>query len=514
MLNIMIEAEQHHQRKEVGNMKKHILAIDVGTTSMRGILYNEAGKALGMKSIQTPLIFVGDYIEQSPSVYREALIHICRSCSSLGKIDAVTLTAYRSAPTLVDEEGNALTNFIMWQDTRNRHIYSRLLPPNDQVHRITGAGINTVFTGSKITWWKENEPELFGRAYKAMIVPDYLMMLMTGVFATDYTYGSRTSLMNIHTLSWDETMCELFNLTPSVMSDLIPQGSIYGYVTEGFAAQGGLPVGIPVISAGGDQQCGALGLGSLNDSSLVINCGTGSFILGLSNEVYTQTASAICNVSALNGKYVIESNVLASAAALNWFIRELTPDLWNNGSPDFTAFNQLAAASTPGANGIICVPLFQGCGTRDWNPSARASFSNISLSATRADMARALLEGIAAEIVQSIRALPEKFQKGETAFLGGGLTKSDLFDQILADMSGKKLTRYEDTQSTAIGAFISAATTLGIYPDEQAAFDATHCDMEAHVFLPDANRHSFYQKLIDNADTTYRLLGTQKGDPS
>lgn len=492
-------------------MIKNILAIDVGTTSIRGILYDETGKSLGMKSIHTPLIFVDSFIEQLPSTYTSALLQICKDCASYGKIDAITCTAYRSAPALVDEDGRALTNFIMWQDTRNREICDRLLPHNDRIHQITGAGVNTVFTASKITWWKENEPELFGKAYKALIVPDYLMHFMTGVFATDYTYGSRTSLMNIHTLSWDREMCDLFHLPIEIMPPLIPQGSVYGYITEHFSSLSGLPTGIPVISAGGDQQCGALGLGALSESSLVINCGTGSFIIGLSDEVPDTCTCTICNVAAVRNKYIVESNILSSAAALNWLIRELTPDLWNNGAPDYDAFNKLAASSPVGANGIVCVPLFQGCGTRDWNPAARASFSNISLGSTRADMVRAMLEGIAAEIVQSILALPHPLRSGDTAFLGGGMTKSDLFNQILSDMSGKKLIRYEDTQATAIGAFISAAVALDLYPHEQAAFEAAREGAKMHIFTPNEQYHDYYRKLIEQSERTYRSLCGQRG---
>ncbi len=494
-------------------MGKNLLAIDIGTTSIRGILYSEEGRKLGMKSIQTPLVFVSSYIEQRPDVYLDSVVEICRACLTFGSIDAIALTAFRSAPALVDREGNALTNFIMWQDTRNQYICNGLMPFNEEIHSVTGAGINTVFTASKITWWKDHYPEVFKMAYKALIVPDFVMHYMTGVFATDYTYGSRTSLMNIHTLSWDDKMLEYFRLPVDILPELIPQGSVYGYVTSSFADQTGLKPGTPVISAGGDQQCGALGLGSMSESSLVINCGTGSFIVGVSNEVQDPHTRLISNVSAIPDKYIVESNILSSAAALNWLIRELTPDLWQDGSPDYDAFNQLAASSPAGANGVICVPLFQGCGTRDWNPGARASFSNISLTSTRADMVRAMLEGIASEIVQSIMAMPAHLHESDTAYLGGGMTKSDLFNQILADMSGKTLIRYEDPQATAIGAFMSASVSLGWQPSLEAAYTAVRKGTDAHIFAPDKQNHDYYKEIIrQSAQTYHSLCGGKGGD--
>ena len=291
--------------------------------------------------------------------------------------------------------------------------------------------------------------------------------------------------MNLKTKEWEPELFDLFSLPHDIMSDLVPQGSVYGHVTDAFAKASGLKSGIPVITAGGDQQCGALGLGALTTNELVINCGTGSFIIGLLDKPFLKDSAAICNVSAIPGKYTIESNVLTSSAALDWMMRTVFPDLvTKDGTPDYDAFGALAAKSPSGANGVTCVPLFTGCGTRDWNPDARASFSNLSLSATRADLARSLFEGLATEIDLSIRALPAEQNKATQAYLGGGLTKSDVFAQILADTTGKTLTRYADAQATAIGAFISAAVALKLYPDEQTAFRAVREGSDKTVFQP------------------------------
>ena len=484
----------------------NILSIDVGTTSIRGILYDESGSVLGIKSVLTPLIFVGEYIEQSAETFRNALVEIVSDVKKYGSIDAISVTAFRSAPALFDEEGNALSNFIMWQDTRNKEICERIAYANDEVYNTTGANINAVFTASKITWLKENMPEAYQKAYKALVVPDYLIHYMSGAWTSDRTYGSRTSLMNIKTLEWDDKMIELFALDKEKLPDLVDVGSVVGYTTEAFAKETGIQSGIPVISSGGDQQNGALGLGELDSSSLVINCGTGSFIISLIDEPYLNNHSMICNVSAIKDKYTVESNVLASAAALNWLIKELFPDLWHDGNVDFETFNQLAASSPVGANGIVCVPLFQGCGTRDWNLNARASFSNLNLSNTRSDLARAMFEGIASEITKSIQALPEASQNANRVFVGGGLTKSDFFNQVLADMTGKELYRYSDVQATAIGAFMNAAVALKLYPSYQEAFEAVRKESEIYSYQPNEENHTFYQTYNEKTEKVYKVL--------
>lgn len=483
----------------------NILCIDIGTTSMRGILFSDTGSIKGIKSILTPLIYNNGWIEQDPQVYVNGLLDILDHIHRFGDIDAISLTSLRSVPTLCDASGSALTNFIMWQDTRNTAICKSLSVYNGEIYTTTGSSVNAVFTGSKLTWMKENMPEIYNKAYKALIVPDYLLHYMTGSWTTDATYGSRSNLMNLKTCTWDKRMLELFRVDEDKLPDIIQPG-IAGTTTASFARESGIPQGIPVITSGGDQQNSALGLGQMDDSSLVINCGTGSFILSLCDEPELTNSTMICNISAVPGKYTIESNVLASAAALNWLIREIFPDEWHRGKIDFETFNDIAASSPIGANGVICVPLFQGCGTRHWNNEARASFSHISLGNTRADLARAMYEGIAAEIAKSIMAMPKKVREADTVYIGGGMTKCDFFDQILADMTGKKLLRYSDTQATAIGAFMNAAVHLGIYDSLYEAFAAVRKESVPYTFTPIRDHIDFYQNYLEETERIFLLV--------
>ncbi|MBQ1382834.1 MAG: hypothetical protein IIY73_02860, partial [Solobacterium sp.] len=190
----------------------NILSVDVGTTSMRGILYDQNGRELTLVSRLTPQLFVNDYIEQDPLSLKQKLFEIIAEISQSFSVDAISVTAYRSAPALFAKDGTPLTNFIMWQDTRNKEICERVAPYNPTVYQKTGAKVNAVFTASKITWFKEHMREVYDQAYKALIVPDYLINTMTGAFTSDRTYGSRTGAMNIHTLKYDEDMLTLYNL--------------------------------------------------------------------------------------------------------------------------------------------------------------------------------------------------------------------------------------------------------------------------------------------------------------
>ena len=117
-----------------------------------------------------------------------------------------------------------------------------------------------------------------------------------------------------------------------------------------------------------------------------------------------------------------------------------------------------------------------------------------------------MLEGIAAEIVKSVRSLPEKSRNVSKVYIGGGLTKSDLFDQILSDMLGKTLVRYDDSQATAIGAFISAAVTLGVWPDYRTAFEKAREGARTYVYEPDKEMYAFCQSVVDDTEAVYEAL--------
>ena len=479
------------------------LVLDVGTTSMRGALFNELGEILSFKSVNTPLLMERGYIEQLPGRYVEGLVNICRTIASEYPVDAVSVTAFRSAITLVDRNCNPLYNFIIWQDTRNQEICERLSHADDEVYRNSGAPINTVFTATKLLWLKENEPELYRKAYKVMTVPDYLICLITGEFVTDRTYGSRTHLMNIHNLQWDSALCKLFSLDEEKLCPLIDQGTVAGTVLEKFSELSGLPSGIPVITAGGDQQCCALGLGVLDDTSLEVNSGTGAFVISLADHPMLGNHSVICNVSALRGKYVVESNVIAGASALNWFVREFFPEHWGE-RPDYAAIDRLVALTPAGAGGLYCVPHYQGCGSRCWNPGAKAGFWGFTLASTRAEMARSLYEGIAVEIAKSIDALPVSSRTSKRVYAAGGLSKSSTYNQILSDVLGREIIVYSDPQATSIGAFVSAAVALGLYDEHQSALDRVRSHGSVVTFTPDLELADLYQDCKHKTERLYR----------
>ena len=413
----------------------NILAIDVGSSSMRGILFSQ-GNAGPMYSVRTPWEERGgNWIEQKPSRLREGLETICRAAAG-EVVDAVSLTAFRSAPTLVDGRGEALCPFIMWRDKRNAAICRELEPVCSDLGRRCGAPLNTVFTGTKLTWLRRNAPSLWAKAHKALVVPDFLLFQMTGEFLTDTTYGSRSLLMDIRTRRWDPELCARFEVEEEKLCPLIPPGSAAGRLTGEFARRTGLPAGIPVISAGGDQQCAALGNGILDAGSVLINSGTGAYILRAAEEPEPGTERMICSVAATPGQYILECVVPACGSVINaWLERN-----YGDAAPDYGQLNR----------------QLQAGGDR---------------------RAREFLEiygRIAGEIASAFQALPRQGREAARVYLSGGLSGSGVYNAALANALGRTLYRRRNTQSTAVGAYVSAAVALGEFSNSREALEAVH----------------------------------------
>lgn len=484
----------------------NILVIDVGTSSMRGVLFSHEGKLLTEKQNLYSVTYMGNsWVEQNPSDWENALYDILKEVSKEAKsrgwnVDAVTITSQRSSVIPVDRSIRPLANAIMWQDKRTNQICEELNSENDKVFSLCGSRINPVFSASKMTWIRENCPEIYEKTYKFMVIPDYLIYLMTGNLCTDYTYGSRSLLMNIYTHQWDPELLRIFRVEKEKLCELVEPGSICGTLTREIAELTGCPEGIPVITAGGDQQCGAIGQGVVKKGVLSVTAGTGGFLITATNAVPKKLEQdVICNFSSVKGQYVLESSVLTCCSAFDWFRREFYTEC------SYEEINEELASVPAGANGCICIPYFQGRSTPDWNNLAKGVFANITLGTTKKDMLRSLLEGICFEIGNGVETM-KKYLDISDIYINGGLTNSEPFNEIQCNVYGTKIIRRGKADATARGALMVAAEALGLYPSVEAAFDEIGKSSSVKVYLPQEESILKYEKGRAQMNRLYKKI--------
>ncbi len=474
----------------------NILVLDAGTSGMRGTLLDEAAKPLWKGQIRYgPSYGENGKVEQSPEDWLDALREICSTAASEHTVGAAALTAQRSSVIPLGADGTPIRDAIMWQDTRNRNVCENRKTWDDRVRALCGAGINTVFSGGKMAWLRENEPDVYERARTLAVIPDLLIHEMTGELVTDHTYGSRSLLMDIRSRRWSPELLDLFGVAEDKLCRLIPPSSVAGYVTERFSRRTGLPAGVPVITCGGDQQCAALGQGVTGPGKAAVNLGTGAYLIAAADAVPREIPRGlICNASAIPEQYILEAGVLTCGAAVDWFL----PD------KDYSPVGHALRESPAGARGVLALPYFQGRSAPDWNSAARAGFFGLSLETGRLDMLRALLEGIAIEVSRSLEQI-ERRRSVDTVCLSGGLSLTAEVRQLIADVTGRTVLYAGDDEATTRGAWMSAAHCMRIVPDWETAWE-TACPQERLVYTPNRDLTDFYKQQSVRMEAFYQAI--------
>ena len=328
------------------------------------------------------------------------------------------------------------------------------------------------------------------------------MYLMTGDFVTDTTYGSRSHLMNLRDCKWDPELLEYFGIEEKWLCRLLEPGSICGGLKEEFAAKCSLSAGIPVITAGGDQQCAAIGQGAYEKGTVSVVVGTGAYLVTLSDSVPENfSRDMICNCSSVRGKYVIEANTLTCAAAFDWFLREI----YGESQPDYNKVNHEVEQIYEADSDVICLPYFQGRSTPDWNPEAKALFAGISLSTTKAEMMKSLLEGVFLEINSNIEEL-RKYTSITSINISGGMTKADILNRMQSDVYGLPLYILEDSETTSKGALCVALEAMGVYPSVKSAYEALGSQKNRKRIDFNEEKHTKYLKKQKQMNDLYKKI--------
>ena len=475
---------------------KQILVIDTGSSSMRGLLFGQDGEIL-LSARRTYQMRVPDEVTavQDASDFKNSLEEICREIADQAEnekleISGMSLTSQRSSVIPLSAEGEPLAEAMMWYDHRAQKICDEInRREGDRIYRICGMESSPVLSAPKMRWMKENMPEVYQSAHKLAGIQDYLLWLLTGEFVTDDSLASRSGLMDVVKRQWSEEMISLYGIDREKLCRLLPVGSIAGFVRGEFAEKTGIPAGIPVVTAGGDQQCSVIGQRMFEEDEIGITSGSGSYIV-VSREtpVFDSGKRVTLTAASLPGRFVLEASNNASGTVYNWVKRMLYDD-----RKEITEMNQEILQSPPGANGVLMLPDLAGKGCPDWDGEARGCFVNIGFEAQKRDFARAALEGIAAEVAECVEVLQGLCGRKEfRLYSTGGLSKFSLYNQLIADMTGLPVLVTESSETTGSGAWAVGAAALGLHPSAREALKQQKCVWSR--FDPEEKMFSFYQR--------------------
>ena len=457
-------------------MGQLIGAIDSGTTSTRFILFDRNGAIVGYEQQEHEQIFPrSGWVEHDPLEIWQRTQAVVRATLEKcgvepGRIAALGVTNQRETAVMWDRNtGEPVCNAIVWQDTRTDRICRRLEEAGhaDTFHRKAGLPLATYFTGPKFRWILENVEGVRDRAGAGRLlcgtVDSWLIWLLTGgVHVTDPSNASRTMLMDLQTLDWDEELLEIMQVPRSLLPEIRPSSDPAFYGTT--AADGPFGAAIPICGNLGDQQAATVGQTCFSPGDAKNTYGTGCFmILNTGEEIVHSSNGLLTTVCYQMGGsvpvYALEGSIAMAGATVQWLRDEL--QLIRS-----AAETEEIARSVDDAGGCYLVPAFSGLFAPHWRSDARGVLVGLTRYVNRAHIVRAALESICFQTREVLEAMNADSEGAPLRQLkvDGGATVNDLLMQMQADILGAEVVRPRIAETTSLGAAYAAGLAIGFWP--------------------------------------------------
>lgn len=476
----------------------YIVAHDFGTSAAKAALFHTDGTLLAASSYQYKSYCPAPgCVEQDAEDWWKAFCFNNKALLKDHDPSEVLCVSFSGASPnclLVDKAGRPLHRAMTWQDVRaaqeGREI-SAVLPAKFTA-RAPGGILGPDRTLCKLLWMRKYQPEIYAAAHKVLTCPShYVTLKLTGAYASDYGVAAGTCMFSQKARDWDPEVLEIADIPKSLLPDLYPPTGVVGKITETAAAECGLPATVKVVAGTLDAVCTYIGAGLRDPGDVLLNGATSAEIMAI----------------AADGQR-ISKPTSASGTSISWMRECLcTPEEdWAKaeGGDVFGYINDMVASAPAGSGGVIFLPYLSGERGVRYDPNAKGSFSGISLATTRAELVRAVVEGIGFNLDLNLNVIREAGIPVSRLPAVGGLVRSPAIRQVFADIMGVELVELANSEQAACaGAAVLGGIGIGLYADESAADLFIHT---ASVTRPDPDRHSLYRALAPRFEAVYQAL--------
>ncbi|MGH3871586.1 MAG: glycerol kinase GlpK [Pseudonocardiaceae bacterium] len=450
-------------------MSQYVAAIDQGTTSTRCMVFDHDGRVVSTDQREHRQILPRPgWVEHDPlevwANTREVTVGALAKAGATPKdIAAVGIANQRETTVVWDRRsGQPVHHAIVWQDTRTDRLCADL-GGADRYRDRTGLPLSTYFAGPKIRWILDHVPGARQRANNGELcfgtMDTWLLWNMTGSrHVTDVTNASRTLLMDLDTLSWDESIAEEMKIPVSMLPEIRSSAEVYGQAPD--------LAGVPIAGILGDQQAAMFGQACLSVGDVKNTYGTGNFMLlnTGTEQVHSRHGllTTVCyRIGSQDPVYALEGSVAVTGSLVQW-LRD------NLGMISSAAEIEDAAATVEDNGGVYFVPAFSGLFAPHWRPDARGAIVGLTRYVTRGHLARAVLEAAAFQTREVLDAMNADSGVPLTSLkVDGGMVVNELLMQFQADVLGVPVIRPVVTETTALGAAYAAGLAVGFWSEQE-----------------------------------------------
>ncbi|MBS7646041.1 xylulokinase [Candidatus Bathyarchaeota archaeon] len=497
----------------------YLLGVDVGTTSVKCVIFDQKGRALSScRSEYEILMPQPEFMEVEAETYWNAFKESLKAVLNESQvapqdISGIGVSSQGETFVAMDRDGKPVRRAIVWLDNRSKEE-AELIKEEfgvDKVYRITGQNeIIPMWTATKIFWLKRNEPEVFRKVYKYLLLEDYIIFRLTGEFVTDYSVVCSTILFDISKRKWWGEILDFIGLSEEQLPELKPSGTPVGNVTLEAARDTGLSTKTLVSTGAYDHAAGAVGVGNIEPGVVTETTGGALAIVATVDRVILDRMRRIpCHYHAVEGRYFLQPFCPTAGAVLKWYrdnfglLEMEAAD--RMGIDPYDLLTLEASKSPPGSDGLLLLPHFAGAASPEFNPNAKGVLFGLMLHHKKSHIIRSIMESIAYMLRRNIEVLEELgVNVKEVRSIGGG-ARSRLWNQIKADVLQKPIITVHTEENSALGVAILAGLATGVFSSIAKASESMVSIKER--FTPSEANKDLYNGLYGRYVELYNRIG-------
>jgi len=498
---------------------EYLMGIDVGTSGVKTVIIDREGAIVSSGTVEYPLLTPRPgWAEQNPADWWSATVRciknsLKKSAVNSRNIKGIGLTGQMHGSVFLDGKNNVIRPAILWCDQRTAKECAQITETvgEKRVFEITCNPVLTGFQAPKIIWMRNNESALYKRIAKVLLPKDYIRFMMTGEFATDVSDASGTSLLDVKNRRWSDEILDKLNLSITLLPCCFESPEITGHITKEVSQTTGLAERTPVVAGAGDQAAGGVGSGIVQEGLVSVSLGTSGVVFAHSEKVFVDPKGRLhtfCH--AVPGKWHLMGVMLSAGGSFRWLRNMFFSDADKKSGNAYEAMTFLAKKVSPGSEGLVFLPYLTGERCPYPDPNARGVFFGLSLKHGKEHIVRAVMEGVAFGLKDSVRIMEEiGVPAGERFRISGGGGKSILWRRMIADIFNSDTVRLTVEEGPSYGAAVLAGAGTGIYKDVVSACKRMIKEDEKSLLKPDRGNTAVYGRYYKVYNDLYSSLEKQ-----